>query len=76
MNFNTKGFKWWRWLWLFAIWLIVPGGSLIVLAWLFMQEVHLEKELSAYYDASFGEFLERKRKEKEEKLDIHPISNE
>ena len=74
MNSDTKGFKWWRWLWLFAIWLIVPGGTLIVLAWLFIQEIHLDHELSAYYDASFGEFM--KQKQKEAKLDIHPVSYE
>ena len=75
MNLNTRGFKWWRWLWLFVIWLIVPGGTLIVLAWLFVQEIHLDHELSAYYDASFGEFKECRQKQKEAKLDIHPISN-
>jgi hypothetical protein len=31
---DTKGLEWWRWLYLFAIWILVPGGTLIVLAWL------------------------------------------
>jgi len=73
---DKKGFEWWRWLYLFAIWFLVPGGTLILLAWLLVQEVRLDKELSAYYDDSFGEFMERKRKQKEAEHDIHPISNQ
>lgn len=57
MNFNTKSLEWRRCLWLFAIWLLIPGGTLIVLAWLLVQEVRVDKELSAYYHASFGEFM-------------------
>jgi len=37
MKFNTKGLEWWRWLYLFAIWFLIPGGTLIVLAWLLAQ---------------------------------------
>lgn len=73
---DTKGLEWWRWMYLFAIWFLVPGGTLIVLAWLFVQEVHLDDELSAYYDASFGEFKERRRKQEEAEHDIHPIGNQ
>ena len=72
---DTKGLEWWRWLCLLAIWLLVPGGTLILLAWLFVQEVRLDKELSAYYDDSFGEFMERRRKQKEAEDDIHTVSN-
>jgi hypothetical protein len=72
---DEKGLQWWRWLYLLAIWLLVPGGTLIVLAWLLVQEVRLDKELSAYYDDSFGEFMERKRKQKEAEDDIHAVSN-
>ena len=32
MKFNTKGLEWWRWLYLFALWFLIPGGTLIVLA--------------------------------------------
>jgi hypothetical protein len=28
---DTKGLDWRRWLYLFALWLLVPGGTLIVL---------------------------------------------
>ena len=73
---DTKGLEWWRWLCLLAIWLLVPGGTLIVLAWLLVQEVRLDKELSAYYDDSFGEFMKRKRKQEEAEHDIHPVSNQ
>jgi hypothetical protein len=73
---DTKGLEWRRWLCLLAIWLLVPGGTLIVLAWLLVQEIHLDKELSAYYDDSFGEFMERKRKQKEAEHDIHSVSNQ
>ena len=62
---DKKGFECWRWLYLIAILILVPGGTLIVLAWLLVQEVRLDKELSAYYDDSFGEFMERKRKQEE-----------
>jgi hypothetical protein len=72
---DTKGLEWWRWLYLLAIWFLVPGGTLIVIAWLLVQEVCLDKELSAYYDDSFGEFMERKRKQKEAENDIHAISD-
>jgi hypothetical protein len=73
---NTKGLEWWRWVYLFAIWFLVPGGTLIVLAWLIVQEIHLDKDLSAYYDASYGEFMERERKQKEAEHDIHSVSNQ
>ena len=76
MKFNTKGLEWWRWLYLFAIWFLIPGGTLIVLAWLLAQEIQLDKDLSAYYHASFGEFMERKRKQEEAKHDIHPVSDQ
>ena len=79
MKFNlkdTKGLGWWRWACLFAIWLLVPGGTLIVLAWLFVQALRLDKELSAYYDDSFGEFMERRRKQKEAENDVHPVSKQ
>jgi len=72
---DEKGLQWWRWLYLLAIWLLVPGGTLIVLAWLLVQEVHLDKELSAYYDDSFGEFMERKRKQEEAEHDVHAVIN-
>ena len=72
---DPKGLKWWRWLYLLAIWLLVPGGTLIVLAWLLVQEVRLDKELSAYYNDSFAEFMERKRKQKEAEDDIHAVIN-
>ena len=36
----------------------------------------LDKDLSAYYDASYGEFMERERKQKEAEHDVHPISNQ
>jgi hypothetical protein len=71
---DAEGLEWQRWLYLFAIWLLVPGGTLIVLAWLLVQEVRLDKELSAYYDASFDEFMAHKQKEA--KHDVHPISNQ
>jgi hypothetical protein len=76
MNSNVKGLTWRHCLWLFAIWFLIPGGTLVVIAWLLLQEVHVDKELSAYYDASFGAFMERKRKQKEAEHDIHPISNQ
>ena len=76
MKLNTKGLEWWRWLYLFAIWLFIPGGTLIALAWLLMQEIQLDKDLSAYYHASFGEFMERKRKQEEAKHDIHSVSDQ
>jgi hypothetical protein len=72
---DKKGLEWWRWLFLFAIWLLVPGGTLILLAWLFVQEVRLDEELSEYYDDSFGEFMERKRKEEEAEDDNHAVSD-
>ena len=53
-----------------------PGGTLIVLAWLLAQEIQLDKDLSAYYHASFGEFMERKRKQEEAKHDIHSVSDQ
>jgi hypothetical protein len=76
MNSNTTGWQWRQCLWLLAIWFLIPGGTLIVIAWLLLQEVHVDKELSAYYDASFGEFMARKRKQKEAEHDVHPISNQ
>ena len=76
MKKDAKGLGWRRWLYLFAVWLFIPGGTVIVLAWLLMQEVHLDKELSAYYDASFGEFMERRRQQKEAEHDVHPLGNE
>jgi hypothetical protein len=76
MKFNTKGLEWWRWLYLFVLWFLIPGGTLIVLAWLLMQKIQLDKDLSAYYHASFGEFMERKRKQEEAKNDIHSVSNQ
>lgn len=62
---STGGWK--SWLVLFLIWLIIPGGTIIVIIWLLVQEVRLDKELSAYYDTSFGEFMERKHKGKDAK---------
>jgi hypothetical protein len=76
MKFNAKGLEWWRWLYLFVLWFLIPGGTLIVLAWLLMQEIHLDKDLSAHYHASFGEFMERKRKQEEAKHDIHSVSDQ
>jgi len=76
MKFNTKGLEWYRWLYLFALWFLIPGGTLIVLAWLLAQEIQLDKDLSAYYHASFGEFMERKRKQEEAKHDIHSVSDQ
>ena len=76
MKFNTKGLEWWRWLYLFALWFLIPGGTLIVLAWLLAQEIQLDKDLSAYYHTSFGEFMERKRKQEEAKHDIHSVSDQ
>jgi hypothetical protein len=76
MNLNTKGLEWWRWLYLFVLWFLIPGGTLIVLAWLLAQEIQLDKDLSAYYHASFGEFMERKRKQEEAKHDIHSVSDQ
>jgi hypothetical protein len=73
---NMKGLEWWRWLYLFAVWLLIPGGTLIVLAWLLVQEAHLDKDLSAYYHASFGEFMERKRKQEEAEDDVHTVSDQ
>ena len=54
---------WQSWLALFLIWLVIPGGTIIVIIWLVAQEVRLDKELTDYYHTSFGEFMERKRKE-------------
>jgi hypothetical protein len=62
---STGGWK--SWLLLFLIWLIIPGGTIIAIIWLLVQEVRIDKELSDYYHTSFGEFIERKRKEKEAK---------
>ncbi len=76
MKFNTKGLEWYRWLYLFALWFLIPGGTLIVLAWLLAQEIQLDKDLTAYYHASFGEFMERKRKHEEAKHDIHSVSDQ
>ena len=76
MKFNTKGLEWWRWLYLFVLWILVPGGTLIVLTWLLAQGIHLDNELSAYYHASFGEFMERKRKQEGAKHDIHSVSDQ
>ncbi len=76
MKFSTKGFEWRQYLWLFAIWFLIPGGTLIVLAWLLVQEVRVDKELSAYYHANFGEFMERKRRQKEAEHDIHSIGDQ
>jgi hypothetical protein len=76
MNLNTKGLEWWRWVYLFVLWFLIPGGTLIVLAWLLMQEIQLDKDLSAYYHDSFGEFMERQRKQEEAKHDIHSVSDE
>ncbi len=76
MKFNTKGLEWYRWLYLFALWFLIPGGTLIVLAWLLAQEIQLDKDLTAYYHASFGEFMERKRKQEEAKHDIHSVSDQ
>lgn len=58
---------WQSWLLLFLIWLIIPGGTIIVIIWLSVQEVRIDKELTDYYHISFGEFMERKRKDKEAK---------
>ena len=76
MKFNAKGLEWWRWLYLFVLWFLIPGGTLIVLAWLLAQEIQLDKDLSAYYHASFGEFMERKLKQEEAKHDIHSVSDQ
>ena len=35
------------WLYLFALLVFIPGGTLIALAWLLVQEIQLDKELSA-----------------------------
>ena len=58
---------WQSWLALFLIWLIVPGGTIIVIIWLLVQEVRIDKELTDYYHASFGAFMERQRKEEQAK---------
>ena len=76
MKLNTKGLEWWRWLYLFVLWFLIPGGTLIVLAWLLAQEIQIDKDLSAYYHASFGELMERKRKQEEAKHDIHSVSDQ
>jgi hypothetical protein len=76
MKKATKRLGWRRWLYLFAIWLFIPGGTVIVLAWLLVQEAHVDKELSAYYGASFGEFVERRRQQKEAEHDVHPLGNQ
>jgi hypothetical protein len=46
------------------------------LAWLLAQEIQLDKDLPAYYHASFGEFMERERKQEEAKHDIHSVSDQ
>ena len=75
MKLNTKGLEWRRWLCLLVLWFLIPGGTVIVLVWLLAQEIQLDKDLSAYYHASFGEFMERKRKQEEE-YDIHSVSDQ
>ena len=61
----TGGLK--SWPLLFLIWLIVPGGTIAVIAWLLVKEVHIDKKLANYCDTRFGEFIEPKRTERRAK---------
>jgi len=61
------------WITALVLWLL-PGGIFLSLAYLFYQEVKFDKEASAWSKASFAEFKEHRRKQKEAN-DFHPISN-
>jgi hypothetical protein len=63
------------WITALVLWLL-PGGIFLSLAYLFYQEVKFDEQASAWSKASFAEFRERMRKQKEAKDDIHPIGNE
>ena len=57
-----------------VLWLL-PGGIFLSLAYLFYQEVKFDEQASAWSQANFAEYCERKRKQEEAKHDVHPVSN-
>jgi len=54
------------WITALVLWLL-PGGTLLALAYLYYQEVKFDKQASAWSKACFAEFRERRRKQKEAK---------
>jgi hypothetical protein len=62
------------WITALVLWLL-PGGIFLSLAYLFYQQVKFDKQASAWSKASFAEFRERRRKQKEAKDDVHSVSN-
>jgi hypothetical protein len=63
------------WITALVLWLL-PGGTLLSLAYLYYQEVKFDEQASAWSKASLAEFKERRRKQKEAEHDIHPVSNQ
>ncbi|MGD0228197.1 MAG: hypothetical protein ABSF71_38320 [Terriglobia bacterium] len=54
---------WRKGLYLLLVCLLVPGGTIILLGWLFVQSAHFNDEPAAYSKASFAELMERKEAE-------------
>ena len=54
------------WIIALVLWLL-PGGIVLSLAYLYYQEVKFDEQASAWSKASFAEFRERRRKQKEAK---------
>ena len=63
------------WITALLLWLL-PGGTLWAFLYLVFQEIKFDKQASAWSKASFAEYMERKRAQKEAKDHIHPIGNE
>jgi hypothetical protein len=51
----TRG--WRKVLYLLLFCLLVPGGTIILLGWLFVQSAHFKDELAVYPKASFAKFI-------------------
>jgi hypothetical protein len=63
------------WITALLLWLL-PGGTLWAFLYLIFQEIKFDKQASAWSKASFAEYMERKRAQKEAKHDIHSVSDQ
>ena len=63
------------WITALLLWLL-PGGTLWALFYLIFHEIKFDQQASAWSEASFAEFMERQRAQKEVKDDVHPIRHQ
>lgn len=63
------------WITALLLWLL-PGGTLWAFLYMIFQEIKFDQQASAWSKASFAEYMERKRAQKEAKHDIHPIRHQ